>query len=248
MVLPLPQGVQVAVVPPGQMQHLPYRLMGKVTFTNAQGQADHGTGIVIGPSTILTAGHCAIDRQTGQQHANLRFVPATSSANVAPFGTWNVNFVSVSPRFRSNPYMVAWDVAALRLDPNAMGQTIGAVLGNQYYAVNIPTAPQGRYRIYGYPGVVNPYGLNFNGLDLWRCDGAWIYDGTLQDRVFVSSVLNGGASGGPWFTMANGIPGSLVSGISAAAISGDPFNPFVIIQNVSPAFEPWLVDVIRDAS
>lgn len=82
-----------------------------------------GTGWLIGPKTVMTAGHCVYDRRYGGWATRIEVIPGRNG-NIRPYGS------RIATVFRSN---VGWtgdnnpefDYGAIILPDNTLGNTVG---------------------------------------------------------------------------------------------------------------------------
>jgi V8-like Glu-specific endopeptidase len=168
-------------------------------------------------SIVLTAGHCVVER--GVQAKRITFVPAYDHGK-RPFRTFTAKSVFVMPQWRrhENP---GFDLAALRVRPNALGY-LTDVVGGRGYA--IARWRRARFQIFGYPAarargeemrVCRAHGLGADG---------WTNYFFGPPTMPASCDMAAGASGGGWL-----FNGEYVAGVTGYAYQGRPsrlFSPY----------------------
>lgn len=178
-------------------------------------------------SIVLTAGHCAIEK--GVEGKQLSFVPAYDHGN-RPFGTFDAQSIYVMPqwRHRENP---DFDVAALRVKPNELGE-LTDVVGARGYATG--KSRRGAFQIFGYPAA------RAGGEELRSCRAHGLGLDSLTDRFSgpptmpASCDMAAGSSGGAWL-----FDGEFVSGVTSYSYQGRPTQLF------SPYFGPEIGAFLR---
>jgi len=178
-------------------------------------------------SIVLTAGHCVIEK--GVEGKQLTFVPAYDHGN-RPFGTFDAQSIYVMPqwRHRENP---DFDVAALRVKPNELGE-LTDVVGARGYATG--KSRRGAFQIFGYPAA------RAGGEELRSCRAHGLGLDSLTDRFSgpptmpASCDMAAGSSGGAWL-----FDGEFVSGVTSYSYQGRPTQLF------SPYFGPEIGTFLR---
>jgi V8-like Glu-specific endopeptidase len=178
-------------------------------------------------SIVLTAGHCVIE--SGSKGRHIVFVPAYDHGE-RPFGTFKVRSVYVMPQWRrsENP---DFDVAALRVRPNALG-ALADVVGARGYATS--KSRFGNFEIFGYPAA------HAGGEELRSCRANGLGMDPLTNRFTgpptmpASCDMAAGASGGAWI-----FGGQFVSGVTSYGYQGRPTQLF------SPYFGPQIGSFLR---
>jgi hypothetical protein len=168
-------------------------------------------------SMVLTAGHCVV--LEGTAASRITFVPAYDHG-VRPFGTFNVTSVYVMPQWRhgENP---DFDVAALRVKPNELGD-LTDVVGGRGFAVS--RSRTSTFEIFGYPAAA------LRGEELRSCHAHGLgsdpftfgFDG--PPTLPTSCDMAAGASGGAWI-----IDGQLINGVTSYSYLGRPsrlYSPY----------------------
>jgi len=178
-------------------------------------------------SIVLTAGHCVIER--GTESRRISFVPAYDHGS-RPFGTFTAKAVYVMPQWRrsENP---DFDVAALRVEPDALG-ALTDVVGGRGYATS--KSRFGAFQIFGYPAA------EAGGEELRSCRAHGLGIDRLTDRFTglptmpASCDMAAGSSGGAWL-----FNGEFVSGVTSYSYQGRPTQLF------SPYFGPQIGSFLR---
>jgi V8-like Glu-specific endopeptidase len=178
-------------------------------------------------SIVLTAGHCVVEG--GREARRTVFVPAYDHGE-RPFGTFSVKSVYVMPQWRrdENP---AFDVAALRVEPNRFG-ALADVVGARGYATS--KSRLAAFQIFGYPAA------RAGGEELRSCRAHGLGIDRLTNRFFgpptvpASCDMAAGASGGAWI-----FDGEYVSGVTSYGYQGRPTQLF------SPYFGPQIGAFLR---
>ncbi len=178
-------------------------------------------------SIVLTAGHCAIEHRS--EGRDLSFVPAYDHGK-RPFGTFKVVGIYVMPQWRNgeNP---DFDVAALRVAPNALGKLTDVVGGRDYAISKSRTSA---FQIFGYPAA------RAGGEELRACRAHGLGADVLTDRFLgpptmpASCDMAAGSSGGAWL-----FDGEYVSGVTSYSYQGRPTQLF------SPYFGPEVGSFLR---
>ena len=168
----------------------PYRTVGKLFFTQG-GSGFSGSGALITPNVILTAGHCVYE---GGWSANMTFYPSYGKrASNDPAYKFNYSYIACWTAW-SQQGNRAYDYGMVWID-SAPGNMIGW-LGTLW---NAPTSNRS-WDAVGYPALPNP---PFNGNTMDHAVGQ--YAGSNGSNVIGLSNDNmeQGSSGGPWITTWN---------------------------------------------
>jgi hypothetical protein len=152
-------------------------------------------------NVIVTAGHCAIDPNTGAEiNTNTVFIPAYRKG-VRPYGEFKVSAfatpksweASAKPESRANE---GADIAFMELWENEDGETVEEAVGASM-GIEFDQSCNHTYTQFGYPADT-PYG---GGILYYR---ASLYGGADTEAGFtpvpmkIASDFTHGASGGPW--------------------------------------------------
>ncbi|HSR94884.1 MAG TPA: trypsin-like serine protease [Solirubrobacterales bacterium] len=178
-------------------------------------------------SIVLTAGHCVIEK--GSEGRRISFVPAYDHGS-RPFGTFRAQSVFVMPQWRQseNP---DFDVAALRVRPNALG-ALTDVVGGRGFATS--KSRLGAFQIFGYPaawaGGEELRSCRAHGLGIDRLTDVFGGPPTMP----ASCDMAAGSSGGAWL-----FDGDTVSGVTSYSYQGRPTQLF------SPYFGPQIGGFLR---
>lgn len=171
-------------------------------------------------SILLTAGHCVVE--LGAQARKIAFIPAYDHGH-RPFRTFKAEAVFVMPQWRrhENP---GFDLAAVRVRPNALGR-LTDVVGGRGYATD--RWRRAKFQIFGYPAA------RAGGEEMRVCRAHGLGTDRLTNFLFgpptmpASCDMAAGASGGGWL-----FNGEYVAGVTSYAYQGRPTQLF------SPYFGP----------
>jgi hypothetical protein len=161
-------------------------------------------------SIVLTAGHCVLEG--GRAARRLVFVPAYDHGR-RPFGTFRVEAVRTMRQWRrtENP---GFDLAALRVKPNALGH-LTDVVGGRGFATS--RSRFSAFQIFGYPAAA------LRGEELRSCRAHGLGSDPLTNffggppTVPASCDMAAGASGGAWL-----FDGEYVGGVTSYSYAGRP--------------------------
>jgi V8-like Glu-specific endopeptidase len=178
-------------------------------------------------SIVLTAGHCVIERHS--EGRDISFVPAYDHGK-RPFGTFKAVAAYTMPQWRlsENP---DFDVAALRVAPNALGKLTDVVGGRDYAISKSRTSA---FQIFGYPAA------HADGEELRACRAHGLgtdrltYGFAGPPTMPASCNMAAGSSGGAWL-----FDGEYVSGVTSYSYQGRPTQLF------SPYFGPEVGGFLR---
>jgi V8-like Glu-specific endopeptidase len=201
---------------------MPATSVGKLYFSTPFGDSECSASVINAPNfnVIWTAGHCTNDG-AGGWYGNWLFVPDYFNG-VWPLGSWAAQFAATPNGFLFGGNS-DYDMAALRLWPDAGGTEVGWATGYQGYCFNCGYGPH--VLSMGYPYDTHPPRPGITGQDLMYCDVATWQSGNQQDSF---CDMGHGSSGGPWLSSFNGSWGYLVGNVSHG--NGDPND----IQTWSP--------------
>jgi len=177
-------------------------------------------------SIVLTAGHCVLEN--GSWGTHLVFVPAFDHQN-RPFGTFVATDVFVTRQWARSENS-DFDVAALQVEPNALG-TLTAAVGARSYTTG--RSRFARQQIFGYPAAA------LNGEELRSCLARgqgedWSTAGSLGPPPMPAHCdMASGSSGGAWL-----FEGSLIDGVTSYSYVGNPYRLY------SPYFGPAIGDFL----
>lgn len=174
----------------------PYRAVGKLFFTGADGYNYVCSGSVIQKQIIVTAGHCLHNGDGTQEGfaSNFLFVPAYHNG-VAPYSVWDWSVVYTTLSWYNGGGSVpnAGDfgiIVSTDQTYNGVSNTkIGNVTGWLGWLTN--SLSQNHATIIGYP-VSFDYGRRMH-----ECFSNAFRD-TFPNNVEYGCDMTGGASGGPW--------------------------------------------------
>jgi V8-like Glu-specific endopeptidase len=171
----------------------PYRAHGKVFFTSDDGYDYVCSGTVVSSpegNTVVTAGHCAYEPETGSFVHNWMFVPAYRNGN-DPYGTWVAGELFTTQAWKTSGDF-RYDVAFAALESNS-GDSIQDLVGSRGIVFN--QDPYQQVDAIGYPA-----GSPFSGEKMIDCDTQVSYrngKGAMAP-LGIDCDMTGGSSGGGW--------------------------------------------------
>ena len=189
----------------------PYRSIAYLVSTWAVGPASRGSGTVVGVNDVLTALHVVFDSKRGGWAASVTITPAADTQPYnAPYGSYTGS--------RFNGRTGNWDSNGDRLLSYAEAQYDLAVIGlNQ--RIGDDTGWLGTQALGSdFDGVMVGYPVGGTGMMAEKVSARVPYDYGVYE---ISSVLGGGASGGPLLSTLNGettVVGVLSGGTSNSAV------------------------------
>lgn len=144
-------------------------------------------------STVLTAGHCVVDPESGTSATNWVFVPGYASGK-APYGIFPATHLTTTTAWRSSEDFDV-DVAFANVGSNAAGQRLDDVVGGQPIAFDVPRGQT--TWVFGYPAAAP-----WTGELLVHCSGLVVQDTTPVPSTDqgLACTMTPGSSGGPWFS------------------------------------------------
>lgn len=190
-----------------------------------------GTGWVVGPRTLITAGHCVFDRNQMGGWAREIVVSPGQDRELRPFGS------VTAARFSSLDRWIQdqdpdFDIAALHLDADLFGPDEGFQVG----ALPDADLRGSLLNVSGYPGAPG------NGQEQWWAKNR-IREVTAR-RIFYDVDTSGGQSGGPAYIFRDGAETPVVVGIHAYGVGGTPASiPMQV--NSAPRIVPEVVEHIQ---
>ena len=207
----------------------PWRMICSLAITAPNGHF-MGTGWLVGPRTIITAGHCICDvNQMGGWATKIVVAPGRDDADY-PFSRFSSTRFSVLKKWESEQHP-DFDIGCIHLD-QAIGETLG-----WFGMLSLPAAElqQSRLNIAGYPADIGGGRFLYHHQDL-------IVD--VQDRrIYYMTDTFGGQSGAPAWIQ-NSIGGApLVVGVHAYGIDGT--QPVNLRANSAPRLIPEVIDTIN---
>ena len=217
-----------------QTDNAPWRMICSLSLRSGTGARYVGTGWLVGPRTVITAGHCIVDQSAGQI-ANIE-VMAGRRGDDMPFGSVAVTNAEteVHPRWASHfdPDTPEWHVGvavtnaetevhprwASHFDPDydigviKLPEPLGEQTGWFAYAVaGDDDLMSHQMNVGGYPAVVQD--RLAGGEELW-----WHKDAVLDAtdrRLFYATDTSGGQSGSPVWAYEDDEGDPIVVGIHA---------------------------------
>lgn len=151
-------------------------------------------------NVVLTAGHCAIDPETGTKtNSEMIFIPGYRNGS-APYGVWPARFFTTTETWKNTAKAgvrpnEGGDVAFIGLGNNFEGQSIEEVVGS--LGIAFDQVCNQSYTQFGYPSEA-PYGGELLYSHNAAYAGADTTGGFLPVPMKIASDFTRGASGGPW--------------------------------------------------
>lgn len=144
-----------------------------------------GSGVVVGPNTILTNRHIVSKANSPQ---SIRIAPEKQSQTQVPFGGFEASDFIVNDEE---------DLAVVHVSPKSIG-SIGEVVAQAKLINNPSTSVGDSITVTGYPGD-KPFGT------MWESKGKVVY--TNDDTIRYEASTSGGNSGSPLFNDKNEVIG-----------------------------------------
>jgi V8-like Glu-specific endopeptidase len=169
----------------------PYKAIGKVFFTDDEGEDSECSAASIGGRAVLTAGHC-ICNEEGTYYTNWIFVPAYQEGK-EPFGKWTASsFLTFSSYFQGGD--MARDVAFAIVEDHG-GVKLSHKVGNLGFAYNQSKILH--WSMFGYPAE-SPW----TGEVMVETEASYATVDTAEtpNTTGIGTTQTGGCSGGPWIT------------------------------------------------
>lgn len=151
-------------------------------------------------NVVVTAGHCAIDPETGTKtNSEMIFIPGYRNGT-APYGVWHAEFFTTTETWKNTAKAGSrpnegGDVAFIGLSDNSEGDSIEEVVGS--LGIAFDQACNQTYTQFGYPAEA-PYGGELLYSHTTGYAGADTTGGFLPVPMKIASDFTRGASGGPW--------------------------------------------------
>jgi hypothetical protein len=181
-------------------------------------------------NAVVTAGHCAIDPETGAETTNeMIFIPGYHEGE-APFGVWQIEFYATPEAWKKTakegvrPNEGA-DIAFIGLKSNSAGERVGKVVGA--LGIDFDQACDQTYTQFGYPAEA-PYGGELLYSHTTGYAGADTEGAFTPVPMKIASDFTRGASGGPW-TVGIGSGTPTVLSLTAYGYANQPgylFGPY----------------------
>ncbi|MDI6102662.1 trypsin-like serine protease [Actinoplanes sp. NEAU-A12] len=216
----------------------PWRMICSLEMRGPTGASAIGTGWLVGPRTVLTAGHCVFSNFFfGGWAASIDVIPGRNGfgppAESEPFGrVTSTNFSSVD-RWQSDEDP-DFDIGCIHLE-EPLGETVG------WFPVGVRTAGQ-------FDGLL----VNVSGYPSDRGDGTAQYHGhnrvlrVSDRRLFYEVDTFGGQSGGPvWIYEDGDTTRPVAVGVHAYGTGGTPAD-LRITANSAPRFTPEVLALVTD--
>ncbi|BBC34240.1 putative lipoprotein [Streptomyces graminofaciens] len=178
---------------------------------------------------VWTAGHCVHAGKSGGWYRNIAFVPSfnntaklniTQASNnyrassVSPYGIYWADWATTSGSWikggdaSQGTVAAAYDYAVLHVKPEKGAKSLEERVGTALPVwFNAPAANKVKnMKVRGYPAEAQ-----YDGSKMYHCQGAtkrfvlgYSYPSKYPAQYMVGCTMNGGASGGPWFTSYKG--------------------------------------------
>jgi hypothetical protein len=149
---------------------------------------------------ILTAGHCAVEPETGTPTSSeLIFIPGYRKGS-APFGTWKIESYAIPETWKNTAKAGSrpnegGDLAFIELQDNDEGESVEEAVGS--FGVGFDQPCEQTYTQFGYPAE-SPYSGELLYSHTAAYAGADTSGGFTPVPMKIASDFTRGASGGPW--------------------------------------------------
>jgi len=208
----------------------PYRLAGKVFFTDPQTGGNFVcSGAIMARRLIVTAGHCVYDRAGDYFYTKHVFVPAYDARrSFQPYGIWQRGYaIAPSQWANSSGLPTTADFAVFAVQDKFIGgqvRKIGEYLGWLGWQT---------YRLIGNHVKALGYPVNLDsGGRMAQTDGQ-VYQRTTYAGE-IGTAQSGGSSGGPWIQDFGTRP------VGQQLINSTGSNRIVAVTSYGPTnFSPW---------
>lgn len=190
----------------------PYRSTVYIEIVYNNGSISTFTGFVIGPSAVVTAGHCVINAFNNNNYRTINVIPAKNGAT-EPFGSTTVNRIVVPEYVQNGPAADDWAILELN-DP--IGEETGWLGLTSSSSSLVGTS------------VISTGYADYGTISGQTSDDSYMYEGTGTIRESTATMLKGdwsavsGFSGGPVFTSGYVALGILTGG---SPIDGPLYAP-----------------------
>ena len=223
-------------VKPNVYKKWPYSVNGKIFFTNNGGNYVCSGTVVASyngvQNEVWTAGHCLVNTVTNNQVVDsyLEFIPAYNGNKTGkaqhPYGifTWTGGWYTTSAWFNSRDF--SQDEAAILLNTNSKGQTLGNLTGWAGFAWNQSTDQQ--FVAFGWPADP-PYNGTVQVVDIGS--SAVLDSGSRPSPIGIGNPMTGGSSGGAWFIGWNEYDTGYINGHNDYKYGSQPLAMYSPYQN-----------------
>jgi V8-like Glu-specific endopeptidase len=249
------------VFPDAATTTYPYRTAGQLFFTDPRTGGNFVcTASVLRPRVIVTAGHCTSHGSTSSSnryfYSKWMFVPSENQGK-APNGTWTWSYVVTTTDWYNNGSVPnQQDVGMLVMADQKfcllcrivkIGQVTG-YLGYEYCNgtnCSKPPIADNNITMIGYP-------CNLDSCSRMEQTNAQTYESGGSNTWMFGSVMQGGASGGPWiqdFGVApSGAPSGLLGNNYVSAVTSyGPTQPSNLMYLGASAFDTRFLAVLNTA-
>lgn len=234
------QAYQTTMIKAPKIHLPPYRCAGKLFWTFGS-RSFAGSAAVVDEKGLMTAAHNLYDHRTKQWADNIKFCPAFTANASNKYGSWTYREYAV-PREWEAPDLsarIGYDVGLVKLNIGGNDwKPIGQVVGQLELVVNEPLNEDLQWFTLGYPA--RPItGYNFNGQEMWECQGNYIQKFEDENLVNKEGNLTGGSSGGPWLLKSGLIVSSFANGTQSAELPGED-------ENFTSYFTDWVMAFYKE--
>ena len=192
-----------------------------------------GTGWLVGPKTIVTAGHCVFSsKEMGGWATSITVKPSVDAGTPVPFTAVEATQFRTLDVWK-NTLDADFDIGAILLD-----QPLGDTLG--FFQVASMTDDQLKDRLVNISGYPADPG---NGEQQWWAKNR--IKSLTPRRIFYDVDTTGGQSGAPVFILDDPAAAPTVVGIHAYGIGGTP-ESIAMQVNSAPRIIPEVVAKIRE--
>jgi len=114
--------VELAPVP--DTTSIPWRSICQLIITRQDDTKEYGTAWFAGPSLLVTAGHCIIDRNNGGWASSIAVVPGSNGTDPPPFNTWEAAGIEAHSNWvnKADPH---FDYGFISLADSTVGRQLG---------------------------------------------------------------------------------------------------------------------------
>ncbi|MCW8137599.1 MAG: tyrosinase family protein [Planctomycetota bacterium] len=208
----------------------PWRRICSLSIVAESGATYVGTGFLVGPGTIVTAGHCVHHADLGGWASKI-IVSAGRDGDQVPYGSFTSDRYGALAQW-VNDADPDFDIGVIQLDER-LGDLVGWFgLG----ALPDSSLKERRVNISGYPADKDP-----RGREQWFSHNRLL--SVSRRRLYYEVDTFGGQSGSPVWIYEEGREEPVVIGVHAYGIGGTP-SSLGIVANSAPRITPQVFDII----